>query len=220
MKWYTNRNSFINKNIQMNKTSTILKKYWNIIKNELNVKEVSELKNINVKKIFKPIWSKLSKKFWQDTGKIIANWKKWNAKILENWTLKVFDEQNERILQSNEFLISYEWLDENNMTAENNIIIKLNLNITEELEQEGIAREISRFLNQMRKEANLQVDKKINAFYYTENENLQKIITKFENFLEHEALLKSLNKKDKQPDGDIVSLFTYQDKTIVFSFIK
>jgi hypothetical protein len=46
----------------------ILEKYENIIKEEINVKEVSSFKQeVKIKKIFKPIGFKLSAKFGKDT---------------------------------------------------------------------------------------------------------------------------------------------------------
>jgi isoleucyl-tRNA synthetase len=47
------------------------------------------------------------------------------------------------------------------MAIDGNIIAKLDLELTPELEREGIAREISRFLNQMRKDANFNIDDRV-----------------------------------------------------------
>jgi len=53
-------------------TQALLKKYEDIIKEEVNVKKVEELDDsIKIQKIFKPIGSQLSAKFGKDTGKII-----------------------------------------------------------------------------------------------------------------------------------------------------
>jgi hypothetical protein len=59
------------------------------------------------------------------------------------------------------------------------MIAKLNLEITPELEREGIARELSRFLNQMRKDADFAVEDKVNMIYSNASENLKNIISEF-----------------------------------------
>ena len=57
------------------------------------------------------------------------------------------------------------------------MIAKLDLQITPELEREGVAREISRFLNQMRKDADFAIEH-----------------SDFSAFLSTEALLKEIQK--------------------------
>nr|MBR6099692.1 hypothetical protein [bacterium] len=59
------------------------------------------------------------------------------------------------------------------------MIAKLNLEITPELEREGVARELSRFLNQMRKDADFAVEDKVNMIYSNASENLKNIIAEF-----------------------------------------
>jgi hypothetical protein len=59
------------------------------------------------------------------------------------------------------------------------MVAKLNLEITPELEREGVARELSRFLNQMRKDADFAVEDKVNMIYSNASENLKNIISEF-----------------------------------------
>jgi isoleucyl-tRNA synthetase len=99
------------------------------------------------------------------------------------------------------------------------IIAKLDLEITPQLQKEGIAREISRFLNQMRKEADYQVDDKVTLLYETSDSELDQIIKEFEEFLTNEALLSKIQKIET-PEGDIVSLFTYEERNINFALKK
>ena len=83
----------------------------------------------------------------------------------------VFDDAwNEWILAKEDYEIAYEWLDGNDVAADWDIIAKLNLQITPELEKEWIAREISRFLNQMRKDADYNIDARVNMYYETNND--------------------------------------------------
>jgi isoleucyl-tRNA synthetase len=63
------------------------------------------------------------------------------------------------------------------------MIAKLDLQITPELEREGVARELSRFLNQMRKDADFAVEDKVNMIYSSSSETLKTIISEFSEFL-------------------------------------
>lgn len=200
----------------------LLKKYWDIIQEEVNVKHIDTLpESLKITKIYKPIWSQISSKFTKDTGKIIQFSKQWNIQELEDWKIKVFDDQkNERILDKEDYEIAYQWLDWNDIAVDWNIIAKLDLEITPQLQKEWIVREISRFLNQMRKDADYNVDDKVTMSYETTDINLSNIIEEFGDFLKWEALLKDIIKKDNKPDWDVFALFNNEESTINFALKK
>jgi hypothetical protein len=56
-----------------------------------------------------------------------------------------------------------------------------------------MAREVSRFLNQMRKDADYNIDARVDMSYETNNEYMGNVINTFTEFLSHEALLRSIN---------------------------
>ncbi len=199
----------------------LLNKYGDIIKEEVNVKKIEELDgSMKITKIFKPIGSQLSAKFGKDTGKIIQYGKQGNIKDGGNGKVVIFDnEWNERTLEPGEYEIAYEWLEGDNMAVDQNIIAKLDLQLTPELEREGVAREISRFLNQMRKDANYNVDDKVQAIYTTNDEYLKNILNEFEEFFKHEALISEFIPMEN-PEGDVVALFTNNEATINFALKK
>lgn len=195
----------------------ILNKYEEIIKEEINIKEIWSLSpKLKINKVFKPLWSKLSAKFGKDTGNIIQLGKQWNIKEIEDGQIIIFDDNNERTLAKDEYEIAYEWLEWDDTAIEGNIIAKLDLEITPQLLKEGISREISRFINQMRKEADYTVDTKVTLLYNTDNPNLEEIINEFSTFLKQEALLNSIE-KNNNPEWDIKSLFTYDENTVDFA---
>ena len=168
----------------------LLDKYWDIIKEEINVKDVDIYQSDKpITKIYKPLWGQLSAKFWKDTWQIITNWKQWNVREIEGW-IEVFDNNgNTRKLDEWDYEVVYEWLDWTDTTVEWNTIVKLDLEITEELKREWTAREISRFLNQMRKDADFSVDARVNMHYQSDSEDMKNIIKEFSEFLEKEALI-------------------------------
>ena len=168
----------------------LLEKYWGIIKEEINVKEVSTyLSDKPITKIYKPLWGQLSAKFWKDTWQIIANGKQWNVREIDGW-IEVFDNNgNSWKLEEWDYEVVYEWLDETDTTVEWNTIVKLDLTITDDLRREWIAREISRFLNQMRKDADFSVDARVNMHDQSDSEDMKNIVKEFSEFLKEEALI-------------------------------
>ncbi len=198
----------------------VLDKYWNIIKEEINVKNVQSFGDgIQITKIFKPVWSSLSAKFGKDTGNIIKYGKMWNITELGEWKVKVFDEAgNEWILEKDDYEIAYQGLDWDNIAIDGGVIAKLDLELTPELEMEWMARELSRFLNQMRKDVDYNVDDKVKLYYHTNDEYMISVIKKFWEFLSTEALLESI--EDSKQEWDIVSVFNIDERTVTFSLKK
>ena len=161
----------------------------------------------------------MSAKFAKDTGNIIRYGKMWNIAELENGQVKVFDDQwNERILEKEDYEISYEWLEWNDIAIDWWVISKLDLNLTPELEKEWMAREVSRFLNQMRKDIDYNVDDKVKMYYHTDDEYMSTVINDFLEFLSSEALLESV--ENSKEEWDIVSIFNVDEKTVTFSLKK
>ena len=182
----------------------LLEKYRDIIKEEINVKDVNIYQSDKpITKIYKPLWGQLSAKFWKDTWQIIANWKQWNVREIDGW-IEVFDNNwNTRKLDESDYEVVYEWLDWTDTTVEWNTIVKLDLEITDELKREWTAREISRFLNQMRKDADFSVDARVNMHYQSDSEDMKNIIQEFWDFLKEEALI--INILEGDTDSDIHS---------------
>lgn len=195
----------------------VLDKYWEIIKEEINVKDIAALQNAwNIKRVFKPIWSQISAKFGKDTWNVIKFGKMWNIKEWENWSMIVFDDAgNEWTLAKEDYEISYEWLDGKDVAADGDVIAKLDLQLTPELEMEWMAREISRFLNQMRKDADFNIDARVDMYFETTNDYLQKVIDSFSVFLSHEALLNNIT--PWKPDWNIQAVFNIDDMIVTFT---
>ncbi len=200
----------------------MLEKYADIIKEEVNVKEVSWFaKDISITKIFKPLGNKLSEKFGKDTGKIIQFGKQGNIKELDDGRVTIFDDaKHERTLEQDDYEIAYEGLDSDDIAIEGNIIAKLDLEITPELQKEWVAREISRFLNQMRKDAGFSIGDRVHLMFVTTDGGLTGIMKDFAEFFMQEALISDITEHKKKLDGDIVALFTSDEKEIEFALKK
>jgi len=61
-----------------------------------------------------------------------------------------------------------------------------------------MAREVSRFLNQMRKDVDYNVDDKVKMYYHTDDEYMISVIKKFSEFLSTEALLESIENSKQE----------------------
>ena len=198
----------------------VLDKYWEIIKEEINVKEISPMWWAwEIKKIFKPIWSQISAKFGKDTWNVIKYGKMWNIRQWENDSVIVFDDAgNEWILDKEDYEVTYEWLDWNDVAADGDVIARLDLQLTPELEKEWMAREVSRFLNQMRKDADYNIDARVAMYYETNDDYMKDVINSFSEFLSHEALLSSINSGNE--NWDIQAVFNIDEKTVTFTLKK
>jgi len=201
----------------------ILDKYWDIIKEEINVKDIKWFgNNVKITKIFKPVWSQISSKFGKDTWNIIKFGKMWNIEELWDGKIKVFDpawsgqawEWNEWVLEKDDYEIAYQWLEWDDVSIDWDVIAKLDLELTPELEMEWMAREVSRFLNQMRKDADFNVDTKVDMYFDTKDQYMKEVINKFNDFLISEALLKSIDQSKNE--WDIVSVFNLDERTVTF----
>lgn len=200
--------------------SDFLNKYANIIKEEVNIKDLSSFdQSFQPKKVYKPIGSQLSAKFGKDTGQIIANGKQGNIRELWEEKIEVFSSQgNSWILEPADYEVAYEGLDAENIAIEGDLIVELDLEITPELQREGVAREISRFLNQMRKDADFAVEDKLYLNFETDSNYLGEIVQEYCNFLQNEALLLDIQKGNLQ--GEFQASFESEDQKIHFSLTK
>lgn len=172
--------------------SNILEKYWETISEEVNVKEIWILDASKLwKKIVKPIWSAIGKKFGKDTARIIDLAKNWNVKSLDWDNIEVFDWDESWVLAAWDYETSIEWEVSDSLLYQWNVVVSLDLNIDDQLKYEWIAREISRAVNSMRKESNFNVDDKINLLVFVQDTILKNLFVDFGDFVKQEWLVKN-----------------------------
>lgn len=201
----------------MSDPKKILEKYHDIIAEEVNVKKVSLLddnQQVNISYI--PLGNKLWEQFGKDTGRIIWSAKQWNAE-LKDGKLIVRDGDDSWELSEDQYEIRYSGFDGENQIVEEWAMIELDLTMTDDLIQEGMAREISRFLNQMRKDADYTVSDRIQVWYETKSELLTKIISDHEEYLQNEALVSEF--VAGKIDGELDAEFELDEEKVRF-FVK
>ena len=163
--------------------------YKNILKEELNVKDVIEVEWTKLaKKICKPNGRKIWPKFGKDVKFIMQEAKSGNFEELDNWNVKVW----EFILSDWDFELVFEAGDSNyEIEAGFGMVIAMDPEITQELKQEWIARDLVRFIQDARKEAEFNVEDRIEINIIWNN--LEEILTNFWEYIENETLSKINN---------------------------
>lgn len=177
---------------------TILHSMHDIIAEELNVKEVeiqsdeSGLVSYKAKANFKILGSKLGKSMKEVAAKIQEFNSEHIGKMLEGLKEKIAFGENESIEISSEDLIVQREEKENlKIINEGSLTVGFDTEVTEELLFEGIARDIVRSIQTLRKESGFEVSDRI----FTEisgDDEVAKVCSMFEEYIKNETLTKEL----------------------------
>ena len=201
--WRANQKIRVRQPLQSITITQSFEKYYNeIIKEELNVKEVLVVDGSSLaKRICKPNWRNIWPKFGKDVKFIMSEAKAGNFTELPNGNVKVWDFE----LEIGDFELVYESSDANaKIESGFGMVITMDDKITEELKQEWFARDIVRHIQEARKECNYNVDDRI--FIKIESNELDETIANFANYIETETLSKidnSINSPDLEKDISI-----------------
>ena len=168
--------------------------YGDIVKDELNIKEVelgadiSKYVNFEIKPNL-PVLGKAYGKLIPGIRKAIGEMNQMElAQTINNGNTVTIDVNGEEIeLDSNKLLITMQGLDGYAFAGEGDMGVVLDTTITEELREEGHVREILSKIQNMRKESGFEVADKINI-YVTGNEMLENVIRKFEEQIARDTL--------------------------------
>lgn len=192
----------INEIILDGKNKTIINELIDLIKEELNVKNVTftqdlkEYISYEIKPNFKvcgPILGKNIKEFQDKLKDFTAD----NINTLEKGNTITLN------IGGNDIDITYDMLDIRinskdgfNASNEGNNFIILNTTLTEELMNEGIVREFISKVQQIRKTNNYEMMDNINI-YYSHNDEFNKSITNYIDFIKKETLAIDLIESDE-----------------------
>ncbi len=169
------------------KSSKMLQ-YKDIIADEVNVKnieitpEIGDLAELKLQINLKKVGAKLGGKMKEITAAAKdGNWQK----IADN-QIKI----SGFTLCDDEFEIKLIAKNPHNTTAlaSNDCLIELDIEITKELQEEGLARDIVRAVQQNRKDANLDISNHIKLTFFSESIMCLEVIKKYENYLKEQTL--------------------------------
>lgn len=168
--------------------------YGDIIKDELNIKEVefgadvSKYVNFEIKPNL-PVIGKTYGKFIPAIKNAIASFNQMELaqKIQGGETVKVKIADTEVELNSENLLVTMQGLEGYAFAGEGQIGVVLDTLITDELKEEGHLREIVSKIQNMRKESGFEVSDKINL-YVGSNTSLEDVVSKFSDYIQRETL--------------------------------
>ena len=194
-----------------------------LIRSEVNVKEVELMEDasgILVKKIkpnFKTIGPKYGKHM-KALAALISGWKQPEIEAVENengWTGEINGESIK--LDVEDFLITTEdipgWL----VAVDNHLTVALDITLTEELKQEGIARELINRIQNLRKESGLDVTDRINITFVS-NDKIKSAIENYSDYLKREVLANNLLFVDASSENSV--LFNLEEGDVNVSLEK
>ena len=191
---------------------TLPEYYGNIVKDELNVKEVvlgadmSEYVNFEIK----PNLPVLGKEYGRLIPKIKEELAKMNQMDLANKVKAgkvetIFVDDTEIALDSNNLLITMQGKEGYAFAGEGEVGVVLDTIITPELKEEGYLREILSKVQNMRKDKGFEVLDKINL-YVSGNDMLEEVVKKYADEIKRETLALNIEyngKRDTYTDTNI-----------------
>ncbi|QQR84072.1 isoleucine--tRNA ligase [Candidatus Peregrinibacteria bacterium] len=183
---------------------TLLADQLETIKEELNVKEVNFVDDPSTfaLQIAKPNAKLLGPKYGANVQHIIAAAKRGEYETLGNGNLKVLDYE----LSPDELTIDYVPKGEFDVESAEGILIALDTTLTNELREEGFARDLVRQIQDLRKKADYQVCDRISVALSTNDDTqaelLQSVIENFGNYLKQETLATSIENKLENADAN------------------
>lgn len=163
-----------------------------IIAEEVNVKsieikeEIGDLAEVKLQINFKKIGAKFGAKIKEITESAKQNnWKKISEKEIEIAGVKLVDDDFEiKLTTKNQ--------DEKKFAVAalptNDCLIQLDIEITKDLEDEGIARDIIRAVQQNRKDANLNISDHIALKFFSSNPRILEVAKSFEKYIAEQVL--------------------------------
>jgi len=191
-----------------------------IIKNELNVKEIeflteeSSVLKKEIKPNFKTLGPKFGKKMKEISNSISLFSEKDIAKIEKNKKYKL---KNNIVIALEDVEISSADIPGFSVATNNGITVALDINICAQLQDEGVAREFVNRIQNLRKEKGLEVTDKIKLFV-EKNDLITKAIKNNFTYICEETLAKTLNYNEANiRDGIAIDLL---DNSLKVSLIK
>ena len=178
--------------------------YQDIVKDELNVKEVrfdNNLANYATKNIYlyTPL---LGKTLGKDMGAVMAAYKQGQWSLNDDGTLAI----GGKVLTSDLFEVRLDMKEGVSGQAfdSNKAVLTLDTNVTDELKREGMARDFVRLVQTLRKDKDFNISDRIELSYQTSNAELAKALSENENYIAEQVLaVKVLPECNSGTEGEI-----------------
>ncbi len=207
-------------------TRELLQETVDIIAEELNVKKVeidadeTELVTRSVKADFKSLGPKLGKNM-KEVAAIISAFDEIQLNSIlagENVSITLSSGDTFEITPE-DVLIHRDEKPGICVSTEKEITVALDTVLTDELKEEGLAREFVSRIQNMRKKIGFEVSDRIDIFYCSEDADLKDAISRFRDYICHETLTIQLSaeetidpKKGKNMDVEGIDITVYLEK--------
>jgi isoleucyl-tRNA synthetase len=206
----------LNKLIVIGKNAARILPFSEIIAEEVNVKsieikeEISELAELKLQINFKKIGAKFGAKIKEITGAAKSgDWKKISEKEIEiagvvlegdDFELKLATKNNDE----KKFAIA--------ALSTNDYLVQLDIEVTKDLEDEGIARDIVRAVQQNRKDADLKISDHISLKIFSSNPRILEAAQIFENYIKEQVLADSISRTASIDEAKESANFSCENK--------
>jgi len=200
----------------------VVERYADVIRDELNVKSVrlldaaSEAVQYQLKPLPKQLGQKYGSLFPSLRNEILGlNAEEIGKKILENENFEVVVDDKKYEILPDEVEVLVEAHEGFSVAAEGPYLAALVTELSEDLELEGLAREVVRRIQDLRKQADLNVDDRI-RIGYDASPRLRKAIEKNKDYLQAETLSVDLSPSESL-SGEAVSEHEFDGENLTIS---
>ncbi len=195
--------------------ATLSPEYQEIVKDELNVKEVrfdDNLSNYATKSVYlyTPL---LGKTLGKDMGAVMAAYKQGNWVLNNDGTLSI----GGKTLTDDLFEVRLDMKDgvAGQSFADNKAVLTLDTNVTAALKREGMARDFVRLVQTLRKDKDFNISDRIELSYSTKDEELAKALQENQSYIAEQVLaIKVVSDCNGGTEGEIEGIELFYDAKV------
>ena len=203
------------------KVQTQIQHVEELIKSEVNIKTIEyidDASGILVKDV-KPNLPVLGKKLGPKMRFVVAALKSWGqeeiAEIERNGRFEMDVEGEKLELTLDEVLISSQDIPGWSVASSDGVTVALDVTLSEELKQEGIARDLVNRIQNLRKDMGLQVQDKITIKVSDENQEVVHAVKAFANYIQTETQALTLELKSGLKDASVLDMDDFELAVLV-----
>jgi isoleucyl-tRNA synthetase len=198
------------------KTRTQIQHVEALIEAEVNIKHIEyidDTSGILVKNV-KPNFAKLGKQFgpkMKAVAAAIGKWGKEEIAEIEKTGAIFIDLDGEQVtLTLEDVLITSEDIPGWSVASENGVTVALDVTLTDELKQEGIARDLVNRIQNLRKDMGLEVQDKINIKVARHDEMVNQALENFSGYIQEETQALTLAVNGNLEEGTILDMDEFE----------